>query len=240
MRKHALKPVWKRKFTHTTDSRHGLPVFGNVLDRRFKADRPNWAWVSDITYIRTRSGWLYLAAVLDLHSTKLVGWAMTPNMPAELVCTALRLAICQRCPELGLIVHSDRGGQYASDGHRKLLEKYGLVGCMSRKGNCLDNSVMERFFLSLKMERVWQREYANHQGAINDIADYMVNFYNCKRLHSNLGPLVTQRLRTAVGNHATYLSVRKNLTTTMNMIRHQVAFYNLTTFLLCQLIKYCL
>lgn len=189
MCKHALKPVWKRKFTATTDSRHNLPVYDNVLDRCFKVAQPNQAWVSDITYIRTRSGWLYLASVLDLHSRKLVGWAMAPNMPAELVCTALQMAICQRAPAPGLVVHSDRGSQYASEQHRKLLIKHGLVGSMSRKGNCWDNSVMERFFLNLKMERVWQRDYANHQEAINDITDYIVNFYNSKRLHSTLGYL---------------------------------------------------
>jgi len=189
MRKHALKPVWKRKFTATTDSRHHLPVYDNVLDRGFKPAQPNQAWVSDITYIRTRSGWLYLAAVLDLHSRKLVGWAMAPTMPAELVCAALQMAICQRAPEPGLVVHSDRGSQYASDEYRKLLVKHGLVGSMSRKGNCWDNAVMERFFLSLKMERVWQRDYANHPEAINDITDYIVNFYNSRRLHSTLGYL---------------------------------------------------
>jgi putative transposase len=189
MHKHALKPVWKRKFTATTDSRHNLPVYDNVLDRRFDASQPNQAWVSDITYIRTRSGWLYLAAVLDLHSRKLVGWAMAPTMPADLVCTALQMAICQRAPAPGLMVHSDRGSQYASEEHRKLLDKHKLVGSMSRKGNCWDNAVMERFFLNLKMERVWQRDYANHQEAINDITDYIVNFYNSKRLHSALGYL---------------------------------------------------
>lgn len=189
MRKHALKPVWKRKFTATTDSRHSLPVYDNVLDRCFNAAQPNQAWVSDITYIRTRSGWLYLAAVLDLHSRKLVGWAMAPAMPADLVCTALQMAMCQRAPGPGLVVHSDRGSQYASEEYRKLLDKQKLVGSMSRKGNCWDNAVMERFFLNLKMERVWQRDYANHHEAINDIADYIVNFYNSKRLHSTLGYL---------------------------------------------------
>ena len=189
MRKHALKPVWKSKFTATTDSKHSLPVYDNLLNRRFQPGQPNQAWVSDITYIRTRSGWLYLAAVLDLHSRKLVGWAMAPNMPADLVCTALHLAICQRAPAPGLVVHSDRGSQYASEEHRGLLAKHGLVGSMSRKGNCWDNAVMERFFLNLKMERVWQRDYANHQEAINDITDYIVNFYNNKRLHSTLGYL---------------------------------------------------
>jgi transposase InsO family protein len=187
MRAHQLKPVWKRKFVHTTDSKHNLPVFDNVLNRRFTPAAANQAWASDITYIRTRSGWLYLAAVLDLYSRKVVGWAMAPSMPAELVCTALQMAICQRQPSPGLIVHSDRGSQYASQEYRDLLDHQGLIGSMSRKGNCWDNAVMERFFLNLKMERVWRRNYANHQEAVNDITDYIVGFYNSQRLHSTLG-----------------------------------------------------
>jgi transposase InsO family protein len=187
MRAHQLKPVWKRKFIHTTDSKHSLPVFDNVLDRQFTPAAANQAWVSDITYIRTGSGWLYLAAVLDLYSRKVVGWAMAPTMPAELVCTALQMAICQRQPAPGLLVHSDRGSQYASQDYRTLLDRHGLIGSMSRKGNCWDNAVMERFFLNLKMERVWQRDYANHQEAIHDVTDYIVGFYNSQRLHSTLG-----------------------------------------------------
>ena len=189
MRANGLRPVWKRKFMHTTDSRHALSVLPNVLARQFEQFLPDRAWVCDITYIRTRSGWLYLAAALDLHSRKIVGWAMAPEMPATLVCAALQMAIAQRNPHPGLIVHSDRGTQYASSAHQALLKKHGLVGSMSRKGNCWDNAVMERFFLNLKMERVWQRDYANHSEAINDVADYIVNFHNSVRLHSKLGYL---------------------------------------------------
>ncbi len=189
MREQGLKPVWKRKFIHTTDSRHDLPVFENVLNRQFAPEQPNQAWVADITYIRTRSGWLYLAAVLDLFSRKVVGWAMAPNMPAELVCTALQMAIAQRQPPTGLVVHTDRGSQYASAEHQQVLARHGLVGSMSRKGNCWDNAVMERFFLNLKMERVWQRDYANHGEAMKDITDYIVGFYNNVRLHSTIGYL---------------------------------------------------
>lgn len=189
MRQHGLRPLWKRKFVHTTDSKHGLPVSPNVLDRQFNPSGPNQAWVADITYIRTRSGWLYLAVVLDLYARKVVGWAMAPEMPASLVCSALQLAIAQRQPAPGLIVHSDRGSQYASAAHQALLAKHQLVGSMSRKGNCWDNAVMERFFLNLKMERVWQRDYANHAEAMTDIADYIVGFYNSVRLHSKLGNL---------------------------------------------------
>ncbi len=180
MRLHKLRSVWRRKFIHTTDSKHTMAVSNNVLDRQFARALPNQAWVSDITYIRTRSGWLYLAAVLDLHSRKIVGWAMAPEMPATLVCAALQMAIAQRNPCPTLIVHSDRGSQYASGAHQALLAKHGLVGSMSRKGNCWDNSVMERFFLNLTMERVWQRNYANHAEAIHDVADYIVNFGGCQ------------------------------------------------------------
>ncbi len=138
MRANQLRSVWQRKFIHTTDSRHTMPVSNNVLNREFARARPNQAWVSDITYIRTGSSWLYLAAVLDLHSRKIVGWAMAPGMPATLVCAALQMAISQRNPAPGLVVHSDRGTQYASGLHQALLTQYGLVGSMSRKGNCWD------------------------------------------------------------------------------------------------------
>ena len=186
MERYQLRPTWRRKFVHTTDSKHDLPIAANILNRQFNPEGANRAWVADITYIRTRRGWLYLAAVMDLFSRKIVGWAMAPNMPAELVCSALQMAIAQRQPAPGLIVHTDRGSQYASVAHRAVLDQHGLVMSMSRKGNCWDNAVMERFFLNLKMERVWQRDYANHSEAMTDIADYIVGFYNNVRLHSSL------------------------------------------------------
>ena len=189
MRMNGICPVWKRKFIHTTDSRHTLPIADNVLDRQFKPATVNASWVADITYIRTRRGWLYLAVVMDLYSRKIIGWAMAPNMPAELVCSALQMAIAQRNPAPGLIVHSDRGVQYASESYRTLLARHDLRASMSRKGNCWDNAVIERFFLNLKMERVWQRDYANAAEAIRDVADYIVTFYNNVRLHSTLGYL---------------------------------------------------
>lgn len=187
MARNELKARWKRKFVHTTDSRHDQPVAANVLDRQFNPSQPDQAWVADITYIRTGRGWLYLAAVLDLYSRKIVGWAMAPNMPAQLVCSALQMAIALRQPKPGLIVHTDRGSQYASQAHRDLLARHGAIASMSRKGNCWDNAVMERFFLNLKMERVWQRSYANPGEAICDITQYIVGFYNTHRLHSTLG-----------------------------------------------------
>jgi transposase InsO family protein len=189
MQQHQLRPRWKRKFIHTTDSTHTLPTADNILNRDFAPAAANRAWVADITYLRTRSGWLYLAAVLDLYSRKVVGWALAPAMPAELVCSALQRALTQRQPAPGLIVHTDRGSQYASAAHRALLAKHNCIASMSRKGNCWDNAVMERFFLNLKMERVWQRDYANHDEAKRDVIDYIVSFYNSTRLHSTLGYL---------------------------------------------------
>ena len=186
MKKLHLKPRWKRKFVHTTDSKHSLPIAANILQRQFSPSTPNHAWVSDLTYIRTSSGWLYLAAVMDLYSRKIVGWAMAASMPAQLVCQALGMAIGSRQPAPGLIVHSDRGCQYASAEYARLLTQHSFVASMSGKANCWDNAVMERFFLNLKMERVWQTQYANHSEARLDIADYIVNFYNSTRLHSTL------------------------------------------------------
>jgi putative transposase len=164
---------------HTTDSKHALPVAPNVLTRQFDPAAQNLAYASDITYIRTGAGWLYLAVVLDLFSRKVVGWAMAPSMPAALVCDALRMAIQVRRPAAGLILHSDRGSQYASDQYQALLAGHGFVCGMSRKGNCWDNAVVERFFLNLKMERVWQSNYANHAEARLDVANYIAGFYKC-------------------------------------------------------------
>lgn len=202
MKKHRLRPVWKRKFVNTTDSKHDLPISPNVLNRQFGVAAPNQAWVSDITYIRTRSGWLYLAAVMDLYARKIVGWACGKDMPAELVCAALQMAIAARKPPPGLVVHSDRGSQYASALHQSVLSKHQLVGSMSRKANCWDNAVMERFFLNLKMERVWQKDYANHEEAIKDVADYIVGFYNSVRLHSKLGNLPPNAFEQQLATHS--------------------------------------
>jgi len=187
MRKSAIRACWKRKFVHTTNSRHDLPVADNLLNRQFRPDAPNQAWVADITYVRTATGWLYLAGVLDLYSRKVVGWATSESMPAELVCNALNMAITLRKPKPGLLVHTDRGSQYASGAHRQILAQHGLVASMSRKGNCHDNAVMERFFLNLKMERLWQHRYDNPMQAAADINQYIVGFYNTRRLHSTLG-----------------------------------------------------
>jgi putative transposase len=189
MRQTQCRPVWKRQFIHTTDSKHLLPVADNILNRQFEPDQPDQAWVSDITYVRTRQGWLYLAVVMDLYARKIIGWAMAPHMQTSLISAALSKALQLRRITPGLILHSDRGSQYASSEYQTFLSQHGIVCSMSRRANCWDNAVMERFFLNLKMERVWQRDYANHAEAERDIVDYIVGFYNCTRLHSTLGYL---------------------------------------------------
>lgn len=187
MRQAQLRPVWKRRFVVTTVAGLGTPTFTNVLDRQFDVQQPNRVWVSDVTYIRTNQGWLYLAAVLDLYSRRVVGWATAPTTHTSLVRQALDMAITQRHPARGLLLHSDRGFQYASAEYQAVLALHGIQCSMSRKGNCWDNAVMERFFLSLKVERLWKSRYATRAEAQRDIQDYIENFYNTRRLHSTLG-----------------------------------------------------
>ena len=176
----------RKKYKVTTNSNHGQPVFDNVLDRQFDVDQPDQVYVGDITYLWTQKGWLYLAVVIDLYSRKVVGWSMGSRMKAQLVCDALRMAIWQRRPGAGLVVHSDRGTQYASKDYRRLLKAHGFVGSMSRKGDCWDNAVAESFFGSLKQERVHWRHYQTRLEAQQDVLNYISMFYNSYRLHSYL------------------------------------------------------
>jgi putative transposase len=178
---------YRKKYKVTTNSKHSKPLFENILNREFKMMAPDRAYASDITYIHTQEGWLYLAIVIDLFSRKVVGWRMSSRMKAELVCDALKMAIWQRKPKPGLIVHSDRGSQYASHDYKKLLKLHGCVGSMSRKSNCWDNAVAESFFGSLKQERVQWRHYQTRYDAQQDILNYISMFYNCYRLHSYVG-----------------------------------------------------
>lgn len=177
----------RKKYKVTTNSNHKQPVFDNVLNRQFDVDRPDQVYVGDITYLWTQEGWLYLAVVIDLYSRKVVGWSMGSRMKAQLVCDALRMAIWQRRPGDGLIVHSDRGSQYASKDYRRLLKAHGFVGSMSRKGDCWDNAVAESFFGSLKQERVHWRNYQTRLEAQQNVLNYISMFYNSHRLHSYLG-----------------------------------------------------
>jgi len=187
MREAGVFVRYRKKYKVTTNSKHNKPVFENVLNRQFKTSQPDQAYVSDITYINTQEGWLYLAVVVDLFSRKVVGWSMGSRMKASLVCDALKMALWQRKPAHGLIVHSDRGSQYASNDYVKLLNQHGCVGSMSRKGNCWDNAVAESFFGSLKQERVQWRHYQSRYEAKQDILNYITMLYNSHRLHSYLG-----------------------------------------------------
>jgi len=181
-----VQVVRKRRFKKTTDSDHHLLVFDNLLKRDFDVEQPDCVYASDITYIWTQEGWLYLAVVIDLCSRKVVGWSMAPRMKGQLVCDALTMAVWNRRPEAGLIHHSDRGSQYASHAFRKLLNQHSIDGSMSRKGDCWDNAVVESFFGSLKQERVHRRSYQTRDEAQQDILNYITMFYNNIRLHSYL------------------------------------------------------
>ena len=172
----------RKKYKVTTDSNHLLPVFENQLNRQFTVARPDQVYVCDITYIWTQEGWLYLAVVIDLFSRKVVGWSMSSRMKAALVCDALRMAIWLRRPPPGLIVHSDRGSQYASKAYRNLLKVYGFIGSMSRLGNCWDNAVAESFFGSLKQERCQWRHYKpamKHSRIFCSISLYFITAKDC-------------------------------------------------------------
>lgn len=182
--------VWvkyRKKYKVTTDSNHNSPLFENLLKREFDVDAPDVAYVADITYIWTREGWLYLAVVIDLYSRKIVGWSMSSRMKAQLVVDAMRMAIWQRQPKAGLIMHTDRGSQYARHQYRNLLLAHGIKGSMSRKGDCWDNAVAESFFGSLKQERVHWQNYQTRNEAQQNILNYISMFYNSRRLHSYLG-----------------------------------------------------
>ncbi len=171
----------------TTDSRHGYGVAPNLLNREFDVAKPNAVWVGDITYLWTQAGWLYLAALLDLYSRKVVGWSLSSHVDAELVEGALEMAMGRRHREAGLIHHTDRGSQYAAHAYRAMLRRHAIVCSMSGKGDCLDNAVAERFFGSLKRERTSHRYYETRQEARDDVVDYIEMFYNSTRLHSYLG-----------------------------------------------------
>lgn len=187
LQRQGLRSVYKRPFRVTTDSDHAKPIASNILDRRFAGWQPNRAWVADITYIATDEGWLYLACVMDLASRMIVGWSMGERMKAGLVCDALSMAYWYRKPASGLIVHTDRGSQYASNDYRKLIKDYRMVASMSRKANCWDNAVIESFFKTLKVERIDRLRYTSRAQARLDIVDWIEGFYNRFRRHSSIG-----------------------------------------------------
>jgi putative transposase len=179
----------KKRRPITTNSKHDYPIAPNILNRAFHAERPNEKWLGDITYIRTGEGWLYLAAVLDMFSRKIVGWAMDDNLESQLVMKAFLMAARIRKPTKGLLHHSDRGSQYASDVYQACLADYHIQVSMSRTGNCYDNAPMESFFSTLKSDRVHRIDYQTRQEAKTDIFRYIEGFYNRTRRHSSLGYL---------------------------------------------------
>ena len=170
----------------TTDSNHDQPIAPNLMAQAPKVTQPNQIWASDITYIETQEGWLYLAAILDRYSRKIVGWAMSERIDTALVLKALDMALLHRRPPVNLLLHSDRGVQYASAEYRRALAQAGLVASMSRKGNCYDNATMESFWSTLKLELVYRRDFVTRSQARTQIFDYIESFYNRQRTHSAL------------------------------------------------------
>ena len=187
MREEGLQARRKRRFRRTTDSNHTHPIAPNVLERQFTVEAPNKVWVTDVTYISTDEGWLYLAAILDLFSRRVVGWATSATNDRALALDALELALQARRPAAGLLHHSDRGSPYASEDYRQALHQRGLVASMSRSGDCWDNAVAESFFATLKAELVDHERYPTRAAAAASIGDYVERFYNPARLHSHLG-----------------------------------------------------
>lgn len=202
MRTHGIRAKTARRFVRTTDSRHGLPVAENVLDRDFDPPGPNVAWSGDITYIPTADGWLYLAVVEDLFSRMIVGWSMGETMTSRLAVDALDMALRRRLPGAGLLAHSDRGSQYASEHYQRLLARHGITCSMSRVAQCWDNAPVESFFASLKRELVHHERYTTREQARASIFEYVEAFYNRVRLHSSLGFLSPEEFeRTHNPNH---------------------------------------
>lgn len=189
MRQEGIVARKKRRFRRTTDSNHPHPIAPNVLDRNFHVELPNAAWVTDVTYVWTHEGWLYLAVILDLFSRRVVGWAASANNDRALAFSALDRAIAARSPEPGLVHHSDRGSVYASADYSQALSNMGAVKSMSRKGDCWDNAVAESFFATIKGEMIDHQDYATRTAAIAAIGDYIDAFYNPCRRHSAIGYL---------------------------------------------------
>jgi len=192
-----LRAKAKRKYKMTTDSNHNKPIAPNLLQRDFTADRPNEKWTSDITYIWTQEGWLYLAVIMDLYSRAIIGWKIDRRMTQNLVCDALMMALWRRQFPKDVIVHSDRGSQYASDKYRQLLQKHLLLPSMSKRGDCYDNAAMESFFHSLKVELIHDEYYVTREQATQSIFEYIECYYNFKRKHSTIGytaPMVYDNL----------------------------------------------
>jgi transposase InsO family protein len=202
MRENGISARPLKKFRKTTDSNHNFPIAPNLLERHFEADSTDQVWVSDITYIWTARGWAYLAVIVDLFSRRVVGWSLENHMRTELVLNALEMAHGHRSITPGLIFHSDRGVQYASNEFREVLSKHGITQSMSRKGDCWDNAVAESFFATIKRELVRKCLWLNPRAARASIHEYIEVFYNRKRKHSTNGNLSPVDYERCFGNHA--------------------------------------
>ena len=187
MRENAIVVKRNKKFKATTDSNHSFNIAPNLLDRDFFAAQPNQKWAGDISYVWIREGWLYLAVIIDLHSRRVIGWAVSSRMKRDLAIRALKMAIALRNPPKGCIHHTDRGSQYCSHDYQKLLRQHGFKVSMSGKGNCYDNAVVETFFKTIKAELLWQRSWETRRAAEMAIFEYINGFYNPRRRHSALG-----------------------------------------------------
>jgi transposase InsO family protein len=187
LRAHGLQARKRRRFVHTTDSQHALPVAPNLLDRHFEAAAPNQVWVGDVTFLPTLEGWLYLAVLIDLFSRRIVGWSMSDKNDEALTLSALGMAIDQRAPAPGLIHHTDRGTTYAATEYQDVLRRNGIRCSMSRKGNCLDNAVAESLFSTLKTECTARVTFPSRAAARREVFEYIATFYNPTRRHSRIG-----------------------------------------------------
>jgi transposase InsO family protein len=187
MRAHDVRAKRAKKWRATTQSRHALPVARNTLNRQFEVSAPNQVWASDISYLWTEEGWVYLAVVMDLYSRAVIGWSMRTRLTTELALEALQMALWRRKPGSGLLHHSDRGVQYAAADYQRVLAEHGIECSMSRKGNCWDNACVESFFSTLKLERVYQRRYLTREDARRDVLEWIEFIYNRQRRHSALG-----------------------------------------------------
>ncbi len=197
MRQNNISVIRTRKHKATTDSNHKFNIAPNLLEQSFTADKPNQKWVVDISYIWTREGWLYLAAVLDLYSRRVIGWAVNNRMKKDLAIRALDMAVALRKPPKGCIHHSDRGSQYCSHDYQKRLRDVGFEISMSGKGNCFDNAAMETFFKTIKAELIWRHTWQTRRQAEIAVFEYINGFYNPRRRHSALGwksPLAFERM----------------------------------------------
>lgn len=193
-RQHGIETKRRRQFRITTQSRHTRWVAPNLLERKFSADRPNEVWVGDVTYIQTRSGWLYLAVLLDLYSRKVIGWSMAERNNRQLVLNALQMAVEMRRPVPGTVHHTDQGALYGSDEYRGRIRQSGLIASMSRKGDCWDNAVAESFFSTLKNELMIGRTFWNRDHARTEIFKFIEVFYNRQRLHQTLGYITPEMM----------------------------------------------